>query len=64
MGVVQFLMLQELSSVGSQDVDGMQAHSQLWACAPGQSANDLGVHPPDVSGVGAYSGFQVWEPRA
>ena len=36
---------------------------RLWACALGQPDVDLGVHPPEVSSVGAHFVFQVWVPK-
>ena len=30
---------------------------------PVSPVTDLGAHPPKVSGVGTYSGFNVWLPR-
>ena len=42
---------------------GLQGGSPALGLWAGQPATDRGAHPPEVSGVGAHLGFQVWAPR-
>ena len=40
----------------------VRTHPGVLGLCMGQPAADPGVHPPEVSGVGAHSGFQVGLP--
>ena len=47
---------------GSQAIDGVAGLSTALGLCMGQLASAPGEHPPEVSGVGAPPGFQVWAP--